>query len=41
MGLLLKVPRTATILALEDTDLAVMTKQSYQEIIKAFENIKL
>jgi len=41
MGLLLRVPRTATILALEDTDLAVMTKQGYQDLIKAIENFKL
>ncbi|KAL4429664.1 hypothetical protein ABPG74_017073 [Tetrahymena malaccensis] len=41
MGLLLKVPRTATILSLEDTDFVCMSKQNYQQIIKSLENYKL
>lgn len=41
MGLVLKVPRTATILAVEDTDLAIMSKSSYSQIIKTLENYKL
>lgn len=41
MGLLLNVARTATILATEDCDFAVMSKQNYRLIINSVENYKL
>jgi hypothetical protein len=41
MGLLLKIPRSATIVAAENTDLIRISKENYEDLINKLEEMKM
>jgi hypothetical protein len=41
MGIILKIPRTATILVVENCDLLLISRNNYLRLINNLENIRL